>query len=354
MSHFKRSQPQTHNYNLRPRTIYAGRYALAAKHIEELNHIYDDNGKRIRILDLLKGENDNIWKRSMSNELGRLTQGNKYGVKHTNTMKFIPKDKVPMHKKVTYANFRADYKPLKPEPYRIRYVVGGDKLHYFEDTSSPTTNLTEVKLLLNSTISDARRGARFCSVDLKDFFLASHMQEPEYMRLHISFIPDDIIDRYGLMELVVDDYVYIEIMKGMYGLKQAALLAHRQLKERLAKDGYFPIVGTSGMWRHATRKTKIVLCIDDFGIKYYSKADLDHFLNSIAKYYEYTIDRSGEHYLGLKLDWCYDKNFVDISMPGYIDRLLKRLKYPPPKKPQASPHEHLPFTIGVKGTRQYA
>ena len=62
MSHFKRSQPQTHNYNLRPRTIYAGRYALAAKHIEELNHIYDDNGKRIRILDLLKGENDNIWK----------------------------------------------------------------------------------------------------------------------------------------------------------------------------------------------------------------------------------------------------------------------------------------------------
>ena len=156
------------------------------------------------------------------------------------------------------------------------------------------------------------------------------------------------------MELVVDDYVNIEIMKEMYGLKQAALLAHRQFKERLAKDGYFPIVGTSGMWRHTTRKTKIVLCIDDFGIKYYSKADLDHFLNSIAKHYEYTIDRSGEHYLGLKLDWCYDKNFVDISMPGYIDRLLKRLKHPPPKKPQASPHEHLPFTIGVKGTRQYA
>ena len=60
ISRFKRRPLQTHSYNLSPRTIYAGGYASAAKHIEDLNHIYNDNGKRIQILDLLKGENEYI------------------------------------------------------------------------------------------------------------------------------------------------------------------------------------------------------------------------------------------------------------------------------------------------------
>ena len=85
----------------------------------------------------------------MSNELERLTRENKYGVQFTNTMRFISKSKVPKHKKVTYANFRADFRPLKPKPYSMRYMVGG-KLKYFKDTASPTTIILEVKLLLNS------------------------------------------------------------------------------------------------------------------------------------------------------------------------------------------------------------
>ena len=41
----------------------------------------------------------------MSNELGRLAQGNDHGVKHTDTIKLINKTEVPKEKKVTYANF---------------------------------------------------------------------------------------------------------------------------------------------------------------------------------------------------------------------------------------------------------
>jgi hypothetical protein len=48
--------------------------------------------------------------------------------------------------------------------------VGGDKLSYDEDTGSPAASLLETKLMLNSVISDAAKGAKFMSMDLKDFF----------------------------------------------------------------------------------------------------------------------------------------------------------------------------------------
>ena len=85
-------------------------------------------------------------------------------------MEFIKKEEVPDNKKVTYASFVLDYRPLKAEPWRVRLVVGGDKLPYDDDPGSPAASLIETKLLINSVISDAKRGAKFMSLDLKDYF----------------------------------------------------------------------------------------------------------------------------------------------------------------------------------------
>ena len=70
---------------------------------------------------------------------------------------------------------------MKIEPHRVCLTVGGDKLDCPYDAGSPEASLLETKLILNSTISDARKGAHFFSADLKDHFLASPMEENEYM-----------------------------------------------------------------------------------------------------------------------------------------------------------------------------
>ena len=49
-------------------------------------------------------------------------------------------------------------------------VVGGNMLDYEEDAGAPAASLLETKLLLNSVISEAHKGARFMTCDLKDFF----------------------------------------------------------------------------------------------------------------------------------------------------------------------------------------
>ena len=83
-----------------------------------------------------------------------------------------------------------DYRPLKDEPYRIRLTVGGDKLDYFGETASPIANLLETKLLINSVISDAHKGARFFGIDIKDFFLLSSLpaDQKEYIRVILSIL----------------------------------------------------------------------------------------------------------------------------------------------------------------------
>ena len=133
------------------------------------------------------------WTRAISNEYGRLAQGNHHGVEFQDAMEFIKKEEVPPGRDVTYASFRFDYIPLKTEKYRARMVVGGDRLTYNDDPDSPAASLIETKLLLNSVILDADKGARFMSVDLKDFFLCSYMKTPEYMRITLKNIPPDII-----------------------------------------------------------------------------------------------------------------------------------------------------------------
>lgn len=36
------------------------------------------------------------------------------------------------------------------------------------------------------------------SLDLKDFFVATTMPKPEYMRVHFKYFPQNIIDKYDL------------------------------------------------------------------------------------------------------------------------------------------------------------
>ena len=98
--------------------------------------------------------------------------------------------------------------------------------------------------------------------------------------IHSKYFTPDIRDRYEIEELIAaDGYVYIEIIKGMYGLKQAANISYNQLNLHMKPHGYYPVYFATRLWAHKPRK-KSVLCVDDFGVKYFSKDDANHLLNS--------------------------------------------------------------------------
>ena len=121
---------------------------------------------------------------------------------------------IPRNKKVTYANLVYDFCPLKSEQHRVRLTVGGDKLQYDKETASPSENLLETKILVNSVISDAKSGAKFMTFDIKDFFLQSFLSDKEYMRIQVKYFSSYFIELYDLQdEINTDGYVYCEIVK---------------------------------------------------------------------------------------------------------------------------------------------
>ena len=79
--------------------------------------------------------------------------------------------------------------------------------------------------------------------------------------------------------------------------------------------------------------------VDDFGINHTNLEDVTHLQNALHQQYEITADMTGSFYCGLTLAWNYDQRHVDVSMPGYVQRILKRFKHPHPRTPHHSPHK---------------
>ena len=215
----------------------------------------------------LKGDDGKLWERSTANEFGRLFAN---GVGHsrpsaeriegTGTLFPIRKNAIPKGRNITYANFICAIRPQKAETHRVRLTFGGDKLDFPGDPSSPAVSLLTTKIHINSTISDAHKGARYCTLDVKDFFLGSPMEYRQYARVHASLIPDEIFLEYPDLVVETDGYVYIEARKGIYGLKEAGLLAFNHLVTNLKPFGYEPVKFTPGHWRHCSPHNIYSVC----------------------------------------------------------------------------------------------
>ena len=71
--------------------------------------------------------------------------------------------------------------------------------------------------------------------------------------------------------------------------------------------GYYTVPFKTVLWSHKTRKTIFFICVDDFGVKYFTKDDTNHLLDSLKKHYAISTDWEGRNYLGFKIDWNYRK-----------------------------------------------
>jgi len=170
----------------------------------------DDTGAVLEYRHLIKSDKyRRIWVYSFANELGRLFQGIR-DIPGTDTCFFIRKSQVPKHKRATYGRICCNVRLQKEEIYCTRLTVGGNLVDFPGNTSAPTTDLLTAKLLINSTISTP--GAVFLSIDLANFYPNTPMADPEYMRLQLEIIPEEIIVKYNLRDLVDEEgWVYTKI-----------------------------------------------------------------------------------------------------------------------------------------------
>jgi hypothetical protein len=120
-------------------------------------------------------------------------------------------------------------------------------------------------------------------MDIKNYYLGTPLPRFEYMKMLLSRFPEEIVQKYNLTALAVDGWVYIEIRKGMYGLKQVGLLANQLLQTSLAPFGYYPARHTPGLCLHKTRPISFTLVVDDFAVKYVGKQHAEHLRNALLR-----------------------------------------------------------------------
>ena len=80
-----------------------------------------------------------------------------------------------------------EVRPQKEDPSCTRITVSGSRIYYPGNIGTPTGSLDLVKLMINSVLY--RSNARFVCFDAKNFYLQTPMDQPEYVRIKLSEIP---------------------------------------------------------------------------------------------------------------------------------------------------------------------
>ena len=88
--------------------------------------------------------------------------------------------------------------------------MGGDCINYPGDCGTPKADLLTVKILLNSIVSTM--GAKFMTINIKDFYLMTPMGRPKYLRMKLELFPQDIVEQYRLdSKADKKGYVFCEV-----------------------------------------------------------------------------------------------------------------------------------------------
>jgi hypothetical protein len=165
-------------------------------------------------------------------------------------------------------------------------------------------------------------------LDIKTFYLSAPLDRFEYIKIPLALFPQWIIKQYDLNTHALNGFIYLEMQRAVRGLPQAGiLLANKLLCKQLLPHGYYECANTPGPWQHAMHKILFTQAVEDFGVKYVNQDNITHLIQSIKQHYEVTEDWSGDLYCGINLNWHYNMHTLNISMPGYIKKLLLKYKH---------------------------
>jgi hypothetical protein len=71
----------------------------------------------------------------------------------------------------------------------------------------------------------------------------------------------------------------------VWGLPQVGILANKCLCHKLAPFTFYESTNTPGLWCHKSRPITFTLLVDNFGVKFVNKNNVDHLISSIKKMY---------------------------------------------------------------------
>jgi len=209
-----------------------------------------------------------------------------------------------------------------------------------EDAASPTVALESIML---TVVIDAREDRDMMTADVPNAFIQAPMPElkegEERVIMKITGVLVDMLVK--LQPEIYKDYVvlengkkvvYVQVLRAIYGMLQAALLWYKKFREDLEKEGfkfnpYDPCVAN----RMVNKKQHTVrFHVDDLLSSHVDSRINDKFAEWLEKMYgkhgKVKVHRGKVHdYLGMNLDFS-EKGKVKIDMKSYVKDMIE--EYP--------------------------
>ena len=242
---------------------------------------------------------------------------------------------------------------------RVRNALGGDRINYPGPTSSNVADDKLVLLVQQSVLGHRKKGInqRFCTADFIDFYIQSiltldSVPRPEFMRVPASRFSHDMRNKYRLHDFIHEGYILFQVNGNIWGIPGAGLIANTDLVAHLLVDGWTEDPDIPCLFHKIGTDIWFVLVVDDTGISYNADKpdELAALFAHLQTKYPMKIDMSGSKFLGIQLDWNYDKNYLDRSSPSVWPDLFAR--FCPDGKPKSarSPGHYVAFSPGAGST----
>jgi len=200
---------------------------------------------------------------------------------------------------------------------KARLCAGGHKQvagdGTFEDsTFAPTAGLTSIRLCLTLAVN---MGLKPYQLDVEQAFLNNELDHVMIMELPAG------IELQGCR--------HVELLKGVYGLKQAPALWYKHCYDAITKasNGLLKRSRADPCLFHYLGKDFTVLLtitVDDFAIFTDNKEWLEEFKSQFNSIYAITQEPDFSWFLGIRLQWNSDYTHVKLDQPNDVRKALIR------------------------------
>lgn len=192
--------------------------------------------------------------------------------------------------------------------FKARYCVRGDLEDGTPETFAPVVAWSTVRLFLVLSLT---LGWETCSIDFSNAFVQAMLIDPVWIHLPRGFrSKNNDNKRYCL-----------RLRKSLYGLSVAPRLWYHHVREAFLAQGFKESKIDPCMLY--TRTVFVVLYVDDVGIAFYQKSDLDNLLTKLKERgLTFTKEGTFTEFLGIKFTKDEKTNTVTLTQKGLIQKII--------------------------------
>jgi hypothetical protein len=183
----------------------------------------------------------------------------------------------------------------------------------YTETFAPTAKWAALRAILALA---ALEDMELESIDISSAFLNGELEEEVYMEQ-----PE------GFHQGAYDEF--LQLLKGIYGLKQSPRIWHKKLDQELQSIGFVKVQCDHSIWVFNKNNTKVIIpvFVDDMTIASKSKAAIQHVKDELKKRFKLRDLGPTSFLLGVAIERDRAKRTITLSQRQYTLNLLERYSH---------------------------